>query len=326
MKLVDLPRPVEGETYARAIDLMVSAAKGKPGVIAVYQVGGIGTPGVSDIDLCVVFEDAVQCAWNPLLGLDPVMRYLYAHSLFGFSRTYFERAHHYAFFHNYRLRWGRELPWAPSPASAEDTRQIQVQTGLEYLLKMFIWLTVVRTYGILQVRNLLLLGKALLYDLEYLEVRSGPLVDLLHQLIGWRQSWFSRPASRSELVEWVSLFHEKLRSALDELLRSHPLFVPEWVDPSISSNMELVPAGHLGFEHRGLTLPAFAGGLGRRYFNLQHRFNRFRFMAPIATEGTIALRERHEFMAASLDYNRRYLPHFLGAAVGLQIFSRNDDS
>ncbi len=337
MQLTSFPRPVPLERYEAAISRVVGRLAGQPGVLAVYQVGGIRTPGISDIDLFVIFADGASCRADPLAGLDAVDRYLYPHGQFGLCRRHFELAGRYPFFHDFRLLWGEPVEPTRTELGPElcpdEVRAVNFQTGLEYLVKMFVSMTVEQTYGILRVRNQLLLGRALLYDLDYVGIKSGRVVEMVAQIVDWREAWFRKPPPRGAIAAWFREFHTLLRELLGELLDQHALYAPEWADLRIAGNMELVPSARFGYEHTGLALPAAFAGLGRRYFNLQHRFNRFRFLVPIDAGdgqgdgqgdggGRGILRRRHELVTEMTDYNRLHLPHFMPVSTALNIFRR----
>ena len=283
MKLTGYPHPVPREHYAGAIEEVLRPLRTEPSVQAVYQVGGIRTPGISDVDLLVVFRDGAQCRVDPLAGLSAAGRYLFPHGQFGMPAQSFAAAIRFGFFHDYRLLHGDEPAAGHATLTGADSVRVNHQTGLEYLLKMFISMSVEHTYGIARVRNLLLLGRALRYDLEYVGAarsRLGPLVD---QVIGWRDRWFEQRPDDADIRRWFATMYCELEALLRDLLARSPLFIPAWADLRIAGNMVICPAARLGVEHRGVTLPAVLGGLGRRYFNLQHRLNRFRFEVPVTT-------------------------------------------
>jgi hypothetical protein len=302
-------------------------------VLSVYQVGGIRTPGISDVDLCVIFADGARCPADPLAGLEAHDRYLFPHAQFGLCRRHFALSRRYPFFHDFRLLWGDNWGEHPevSPAAADErpnereAQVVNVQTGLEYLLKMYASMTVEQTYGIARVRNQLLLGRALSYDLDYVGITSGRIVDLVRQIAEWRDAWFLKAPPRRAIIAWFREFHAVLGDALAGLFARHRLYVPAWADLRFAANMELVPAERFRCEHSGLALPAAFAGLGRRFFNFQHRFNHFRFHVPLdAGEGVDRgeLQRRHELVSEMMEYNRLHLPHFMPVSTALNIFRR----
>jgi hypothetical protein len=322
MKLTGYPRELTREDYARAIDDVLCRLRAEPDVLAVYQVGGVRTPGISDVDLLVIFRDDSHYHMDPLAHLSADGRYVFDHGQFGMPARHFAGAVRFAFFHDYRLLYGQEQQPAVPALEGAERDIVNRQTALEYLLKMYVSMSVERCYGIIRVRNLLLLGRALRYDLEYVGIADGHVARLVDEVTRWREIWFSSRPGDADISRWFTDMYAELESLLLELLARTPLFVPEWADRRIASNMELRQAARLGVEHYGVTLPSILAGLGRRYFNLQHRFNRFTFHVPLTADASPVLRERHELIAGMGAYNRARLPHFMPSPSALGIFRR----
>ena len=196
--LTDYPQYVPYGIYERAINQMVERLIKYPGLLSIYQIGSISIPGISDIDMVAVFQDDAACDRNPLKELSRSERYLFVHGLYGVSTKHFHKAQCYTFFHNYNLLWGERLSFWGKNLSKKKIRTLKIQIALEYLLKVYINITVERTYGIVKVRNLLLHTKALLYDLEFLGISSGRLYDLVEGMVTSRNNWFkSKPEKES---------------------------------------------------------------------------------------------------------------------------------
>jgi hypothetical protein len=323
MKLVELPHYISLDRYEQSISSMVKRLSEYPGVRAIYQIGGVSTPGISDIDLLVVFEDGISCHQNPLRDLGAEDRYFYIHNLYGLSLSHFRETFRYVFFHNYNRLWGEDLIVPAGDLERQKSERIQTQVGLEYLIKLFISMTVERTYGIAKVRNLLLHAKALKYDLADLEITSGPLPEMIAVIIGWRTYWFNEQPRHEILIQWLNEFYHALKAELGKCIAARKFYLPDWVNLRISRNMLMVPSEKLGYRHRGLTLPKIFGGLGQKYFNVQHRFNSFEFLVPVTTDAIPQeLVARHEFITMLNAYNARHLPAFVPVAYGLPVFVR----
>ena len=98
MRVIDYPRRVTIVDYENAISRMVGQLVSMPGVTTVYQIGGVSNPGISDIDLVVVFEDGQRVSSDPCRGLNKSDSYLFAHGLFGINRGNFAEASRHSFF------------------------------------------------------------------------------------------------------------------------------------------------------------------------------------------------------------------------------------
>src|SRR5687768_9000780 len=101
-----LPRFVPPEDYHAAIERMKIHLAEIKSVRSVFKVGGISTPGVSDIDFYVVFHDNAEYKINPVLTLDSGDRYLFTHNLFGTSYSLAIKMERYTYFGKYDLIHG----------------------------------------------------------------------------------------------------------------------------------------------------------------------------------------------------------------------------
>src|SRR3989344_869283 len=102
MRLTDFPRFVSITEYESAIEAMAGSLAKIPGVMTIYQIGGVSHPGISDIDLYAVFEDNAYCEIDPLQNLPNGYDYLFIHHIFGASAGNFAESQRYPFFHQYR--------------------------------------------------------------------------------------------------------------------------------------------------------------------------------------------------------------------------------
>lgn len=299
---------------------MVEKLKQQKGIISIYLIGSISTPGISDIDMVVVFEDVKTCQLNPLYGLSRTDRYLFIHDLYGASRKYFNEAQRYTFFHNYSLLWGEDIPIGNDEISKDDVQGLKVQIALEYMTKMYIDIVIERTYGICKLRKLFLHVKALSYDLEFLNINSGNLFDLVEEMILWRSKWFKEKQSKRKLAFWINNFHEELESFLKKILENEKLFFPDWANLYISRNIILKPSEKFGYIHEGMTLPAIFRSIGRKYFNIQHRFNKFKFLIPLTNVNFKIQEDRLKFQKKMKVYNEKYIKYLSPLNSCLNIF------
>jgi hypothetical protein len=320
MYLTDFPHRVPLQDYTYAIEAMVEKLIHYPGVVSIYQIGSVSNPGISDIDIFAVFEDGAQVQADPLLGLDQWQRYLVIHGLFGACKSHFFEAQRYTFFHNYRLLWGEQLESASDEVNVENREALQFQIALEYLLKMFVDTVVEHAYDIMQVRGLLLHVKGISYDLQFLNVTSGDLYQLVQTMVYWRDHWFEETPSREALLTWFEQFYAELHAFLMDMISARPFYLPAWANLRLANNMRLTVSSQLGFSHRGVVLPSCFGWLGKKYFNVQHRFNRFNFQVPaVMTDSPGIVQSRFDFLRRMKDYNARNLSNFTPLVSSLNV-------
>lgn len=319
MTLIDLPQRVSAEKYDQAIQRMCAAMAHRTGLIALFQIGHVSTPGISDLDVLAVFADDALDRSDPRDELPPDDRYLFTHSLFCVTARHYARARTLTFFHNYHPLWGTPPGLGDTPRLVKvEEELLKRQLALEYLVRIFVSLTVERTYGILKVRGLFLQVKALRYDCEFLGLTDHPFCQSVESIVHHREAFFTTGLDRHRLVSDVEGFYGSLHATLAQLLANDSLFLPSLPVHRLSRNLRLIRAPHLEVVHDGCPLPGWLGFLGRPYFNVQHRWNRFEFHVPFRTEApsppvaaAFALREELQ------NVNRARFPSYLALASSL---------
>jgi hypothetical protein len=315
-RLLQLPRRLSAADHDAALQRMRGRLAALPGVRAVYQIGGVSTPGISDLDMVAIFDDGVRCAADPRAGLSADDRYLFAHEIYGTHVATFREVASISSFHGYRLVHGDDLlvseAMAPPPVAA-DQRVLETQIALEFLLKMYINLAVQRAYRALKVRGLFLHARALAYDMEFLGVASGPLPALIARFIEVRSHWFQQPLSAVELSDMAdALFTALVRFLDDEALPRHRLWLPVQPEYPVGPMVRLEQGRLLAHRRRGTRAPRWLSILGERYFfGLQNRLNRFTVTVPFVTAGPPDILARRFELVAGMSRTRRAdLPHF----------------
>lgn len=323
MTLIEFPIKVLVEEYESTVQRMVEKLAAVSGVRCIYQIGHVSTPGISDLDLLVVFDSAAHYADDPRLALGSTARYLFAHNLFGVTQGDFAEARGLSFFHNYQVRWGvpeitPELP----PLSAEEQVVLKRQVALEYMLRIYLSLFVELTYGIIKVRNLLLHAKALLYDCEFLDIGDGEFRAAASRIVGHRNMWFTSRATGRELARDADKLCQSLGETLAVLLKQHSFFLPGCYRQggSLARHITLQPGLEFGVSHRGLTLPAAVAAVSRKYVNFLHRLNRFAVVLPYNSGLVPPVIQRAFDLRVRLNAaNRQVCPQFMPLCTGFNL-------
>ncbi len=291
-----------------------------PGVVSVFQIGGVNNPGISDIDLAVVFEDGHKVCGDPCGLLSQAERYLFTHALFGINRGNFADASRYSFFHNYRLLAGESLPETADDADEDARITFQRHVAIEYLCRMYINMVVEKTFRIIKLRNLLLNAKALAYDLDFLRIAEGPLFELVQQVIVWRDEWFVRPVPERRIIGWFHDCFAVLEALLSELLADHPLWMPELRPYQFSRNIRVSPGERLEWRCRGCVIPGSRPLASRRVVKLLHRLNWFHFRLPMCSRHLPdPLRDAFAYQGRIREYNATMLPQFMALTSSLNL-------
>ena len=319
LKFVDYPRPVAKETYVKTIDRMLERLCKQDGILSVYQVGGVSSPGISDIDIFVVFDDGIKSSFNPLQGLRGDDQYLFLHQLFGTSISFLDNIERFTLFGKYTLLWGTDI--MPAYSHDADEQRIKQQIALEYLLKFYINMTIELAYKIVKIRILLLHIKALAIDFSFLGLDVGSVFYRLQKVLEWRERWFEDSPSREVISEWLFPFYEDLYHILDQQLQTREFYLPYSSDQRIARNVRLENGENLKVSRSGFSLPAAFGGLGRKYFNIQHRINSFVVQTPYRSRNIPECIDlRFKTLSIMRKYNESHLPYFIPTAYGLSIF------
>lgn len=290
--------------------------------LSIYQVGSIGTPGISDIDLLLVLNENLQTRYNPVKDLGLPDSYLFAHRLFGSVIPYALQLEPWVIFGNYRHLWGKEFELAPFNHSEHDRKILERQIALEYLLKAWISISSSIALRTVQVRNLLLHAKGILHDLRFLEIGNLPLETLIHKLILYRESWFTNPLSTIELDELVDEYERCLKQALQVGISTYSFYLPEIAQLQISKRITLHHDNEVEFNRSGLLFPSFSKKYRNIIRKVNGRLNHFEIGLPmVRVEIPPILNRRFTYLREAFNYNDRHLPGFICTGHGLNIFS-----
>lgn len=319
--LIDLPRAVPASEYGVTVQQVVRRLSGVSGVNSIYQVGHVSDPGISDLDLLVVFDSDARYREDPRCGLGPTGRYLLIHSLFGVTQRQVGEAAQLTFLQNYQLRWGEPQPVAcTGTLSADEERLLKCQLALEYMLRIYASLFVQFTYRLLKVRSLLLHAKALHYDCDMLGMRSSPLRAAAARVADRRRGWFAAASPCCQIADDAAELCNCLGMTLADLLKEQPFFLAHDPPRRSSCGRHLVfrHGATFGISHRGLLLPPALGKFCRRYIGILDRLNHFDVVLPFSSalvpsviQRTFALRD-HLAQA-----NRTVCPHFMPLSLPL---------
>jgi hypothetical protein len=311
--LIDVPRPVPAECYDEAMRLLIEGLARLEGLVSIIGFGNVSSPGISDVDLLAIFEDGAHASFDAREALPEHLRYVVTHNAAAMCLSHFRQSARFTAWHKHETLWGRDVAGGyRHQLAAEERKALEVQTALEFLVTNYIDLAIQSTYGIIKLRSLLQHVKALKYDLDFLGVASGPVHERVEEMRGWIQHWFSLAPGERPVEAWLQDFLPEYERFMGTVFARDPLFLPRRDAYRIAANATLRPGEAVGRVHTGLVLPSLLGALGRKFFNLQHRLNRFEFRVPMVHEPRVALLgERFEFFTQMLDYHRRHLGRFI---------------
>lgn len=316
-----IPRHIHKDTYESAIQRVTNQLSTYDGVTSVYQIGNISTPGISDIDMLVVFEKGYSIDENPLKALTEDERYLFVHGLYGVPSSLFEQLKQFFFLNNYRLLLGSEVLRSSDLAVYSNMpRDVRCQIAFEYLIKMYITLCIQRVYRVFKLRDFFLHAKALVYDLELLNVHDGPLYDAVQTVVDMRNAWFTQRTSEHQILTALAALELALHAFLGTEVHNHDFYLPGPDSYQISRSISIKKGDSFKPRQTGVVLPSVLNRIGRRYYSLQNRLLKFEFDVPAVTENLPRLvKERFQATRNAKIYNIKHLPHFLPLTSSLNI-------
>jgi hypothetical protein len=226
LRLIDLPQVRQLEEYTNCVDFVVDKINKEKGVLAIYQFGNVTTPGISDIDMLVVFSDDVRCDLDPFESFPPHFNGLFTHGIDAMSESFFRLTDHFALWQNMILMSGTQLMTVPPLMNKSDLQLLKTQTALEYLVTNYIDLIMQWTYGIFKLRAFLQHAKGLIYDLELLDIQEGVLHDKVIELRSWIKNWHESPPSAEAMIGWLKKFKMVFSDSFQKIFSDKKLFVP----------------------------------------------------------------------------------------------------
>lgn len=318
MKVVDYPKLFQSSDYDTAICRQVDALSAHQEVIAVYQIGGVSTPGISDIDLVVITEDDRNFHINPSEFNDSVGRYLFTHRLLGASRKIFNQAQDFTFFHNYRHLYG-ERPIVDSALSDDQKTLVKRQLALQFLLKMFVNVSVQKRFEIIKLRSLFLNIKALPYDFDFLGILDHPLLDLIYEGIDLRARWFDGVISEKAVIHWFSAFERDFSAFIEGLFQDYKLYTDSRAF-KIAPNISVTSRKTVKVTSRGVVVRNWLQIPEAKHIKILNRLNQFEFSVPmISADEDSLMKSFLEYNRSAVEYTSKYLPNFLPLTSSLDM-------
>lgn len=315
--LSDLPRSVLSSEYQATIDRLLQRITTNEDVVAVYAIGGVSAPGISDLDFVAVFPDNYSSTFDIRRELSQQEKYLLIHSFYGITQTEFSKAPSYSYFHPYRLLSGTELI---DKAEIDFNTTVQTQVALEYLLKFYISLHLQHAYRLIRVRSILLNAKGVLADLKYLLPLDSSVDDFTKELMDLRSSWLDKEPPLKEFQSWYFRFSEWYFPLVESVFIKHPFYLPQNRVYTMGKNTALRAGSKLSVNHRGILAPFLHHVLGKRYFNVLNRINRFDFTVPFQSDHLPHDIEKYfDYTLGQRAYNSVHLPHYLPLASSLHL-------
>lgn len=318
----DWPRKVTLNEYTAAITKMADIVSNSGLAQAIYQVGSVGTPGISDVDFVVVLHENLKTDFNPVSMLSGTDRYIFSHRLFGTVIPYALHLERYVLFGNYEHLWGNQFDFKSNGLQGEDLRILKYQIAQEYLLKAWISNSINIYTKVIKVRNLLLHAKGILHDIKFLELENSRLEKCINTIIRHREQWFDSPLNEQELEQLTDEYQSALEDALNQSVSTYGFYIPKGANLQIGKKIRLENGSMLKFKPKGLLLPHFKGKAGVYAAKLNSRLNSYTITLPFSQENVPeVIKNRYDYLKDAFNYNKNHLPGFLCTGHGIDIFT-----
>ena len=209
---INRPVPLPVLDYTDAITYLRGKFEKTDGFRSLYRFGNITTPGISDLDILVVFEDNCKCLLNGFEDMPARFRNVFTHGIMAMSESHFHANNHFTLWSKYELVGGAALIINQEPRDAAAENALRIQTAVEFITANYLDLKIQQSYKVFKLRSLLQHMKGIAYDLEYLGIDQSPLYEPLARLKSWIRNWFEATPSdkvvNNWILEWIPLFDE----------------------------------------------------------------------------------------------------------------------
>ncbi len=310
-RFIDIPHHVPPEQYEITISKLVELIQRETAVISIYRLGNVNHPGISDIDLLVVFKNGSKCSLNVIEHLNQEDKYLLTHSLFGISEQRFEELVHYGFWDNLKCIYGTTHEFKVAPFSDEQKAYYHTQIALEFMFKNYIDLSTQIKYGAIKLRSIIQEIKGVRYDLEFLSIEGKPINQLMQQFLNRLDHWFENPFEAKEFSLWLDQYFNALQGSLiDAINQGKKMWVPQ-NNLHYGRNVKLTSRPSLKLYTSGIFLPPMFFAHNRKLFNAHQRLNQFEVSFPFFHEDPNGWHQERfkKFKHYKLENQQNY-PHF----------------
>lgn len=223
---IKLPRPCRLSTYESAARKIAFSASKLTGVIAVYQIGNLASPGISDLDIVIVVDNVAEfSSERVLVDLSEEERYTLMHGLFCVNVEFWRNRHLFFKFDNLKVLFGQDVEPDNLPSNWLNWSTLRIAT--QHVIRVYASLSVQLFLNFLKVRSLLCELHALRYDFNALSpllshTLSREFSEYLEMVRRLRLRWFYNSSVMIRRFTVLCLNGKKLIVKLLEELNLRP--------------------------------------------------------------------------------------------------------
>jgi hypothetical protein len=309
MKIIDWPVYYDLTAYDECIKNQIEHISNIEGVISIYQIGGVNDLGISDLDFVIIFQDNYEVYSNPFKRNNLSDKYILCHNPYGAGESLFEKSLMFSFYHNYKHIFGKKFE-IYNKLKPKLQQKIKTQLALEFLLRMYINLTIQKKYNIIKLRSLLLHIKGIVYDFEFLSYFPTETSSLIDEGMHFRKHWFNNMFDEKIIINWFTRLYDNFEIMLGNLLQEKNIYFEQ--EKFISSkNISINKSNILSNTKKGFVFNFPLPISENNKFKLNNRLNSFVFHVPFSLKPDNIISEYFKFQKETFRYTKQFLPHYL---------------
>lgn len=281
-KLIKHPQFYERSDYDHVFDHIIKMFKNRSEIKSIYTFGNINQPGISDIDILIIFNDGYQCNINPLEKLDERLKRLFTHGIMAINEKYIAKNSYFSNWSNIKHLYGQSINFQSEKPTIEEQRCLNQQLAIEYLTVNYIDLKIQKHNKTIKVRDLLQHVKGLSYDLDLLNINECNIKPFIDEIKIWINEWYINTPSEKTITKWFLDFEQNYETFYNEIILKYPIYLPKQKSYKISKRIEIIKDHKIKHIVEGITLPHTTSKLlGKYYLKIQNTLSSHTFKLPI---------------------------------------------
>ncbi|MFX0139667.1 MAG: hypothetical protein ACFFDN_38865 [Candidatus Hodarchaeota archaeon] len=217
--LTNEPKQYSSNDYNEVKDKIINIFKNIPSLISIYEIGSISSPGISDLDLVLVFDDNAKDVVYEIYydKLDDRDKYILMHSPFVITKSLFENIRYFFVPDNFKLLWGDKI----HIKEIQQQHLLKQLIAAEFVLGTTFSLIHSLKNKILKVRSFLCVLNAVKYDFQIYGLNRQNFAagwHLLNSTTELREKWFKM--NEKERIKKVTNIFKKAPGILLNMLTS----------------------------------------------------------------------------------------------------------
>ena len=209
----NFPLPLKEKDYWEVCDLVVKSLKDNPNIKSIYLAGGKWVPGISDLDILIVYHQKIKNRVNILSpwNLSKNARYIFCHNYGSYNEKSFRNIFYIIPPTSLKLLWGKTIPVhnPKNELSRENYQFLNAILIFDILINKLLFFPSHLKSSKINVRALIGKIYSLKYTLEMLRYVGSYTIetDFPERISKLRKIWFNR-SRKENLSELLSLYRE----------------------------------------------------------------------------------------------------------------------